>query len=56
MKENVKAQITSLIDKAIPEIAFYIAELYSESYPANIFKNITKCTEIRKKMLEQNQE
>ena len=55
-KENVKVQITSLIDKAIPEIAFYIAELYSESYPANIFKNITKCTEIRKKMLEQNQE
>lgn len=55
-KENVKVQIISLIDKAIPEIAFYIAELYSESYPANIFKNITKCTEIRKKMLEQNQE
>lgn len=55
-KENFRIQITSLIDKAISDIAFYIAELYSESYPANIFKNITKCTEIRKKMLEQNQE
>lgn len=38
------------VDCLIPQIANKINSLYSESYPANIFKNATKCKVIKDQM------
>ena len=45
-REYISTNITSLIDSLLPEITAVINDLYADSYPANIFKNVSKCKEI----------
>lgn len=42
--------IIQFIDEMLPLITQTMDELYPESYPANIFKNVTKCKEIEIKV------
>lgn len=52
--ENFESEVKSIIDKIVPLIVEQINNLYSESYPANIFKNVTKCKEIENNILMAN--
>ena len=47
----LQRRVASIIDGSIQSITSVISELYSESYPANIFKNATKCKEIYSKIV-----
>lgn len=50
--KDFEAEVKNIIDSIVPKIMEQINTLYSESYPANIFKNTTKCKEIEKNMLQ----
>lgn len=39
------------LDNYLPQVVTSMNALYADSYPANIFKNATKCKEIYKKMM-----
>ena len=46
--------ITTALEEKLPRIILQMNALYSESYPANIFKNTRKCKEIYKRLTEAN--
>lgn len=48
-KENIRNSVTSLIDVFVDQTTQFIDELFPESYPANIFKNSTKCKQLEEK-------
>lgn len=48
-KEDISSKVISVIDDLLPRVTTIINELYADSYPANIFKNLTKCKEIEAK-------
>lgn len=52
--ENFESEVKSIIDKIVPLIVEQINNLYSESYHANIFKNVTKCKKIENNILMAN--
>lgn len=52
--DNFEEEVKNIVDKIVPLMMQQINNLYSDSYPANIFKNVTKCKEIEKNMLLDN--
>ena len=48
--DTIQEQINTIVDELIPKITTIINTLYAESYPANIFKNVTKCKSIKEQM------
>ena len=48
-KDNIRNNVTSLIDMFVDQTTQLIDELFPESYPANIFKNLTKCKQLEEK-------
>lgn len=48
-KYNIRNSVTSLIDVFVDQTTQFIDELFPESYPANIFKNSTKCKQLEEK-------
>lgn len=50
--KDFEAEVKDIIDDIVPKIVEQINTTYSDSYPANIFKNNTKCKEIEKNMLK----
>lgn len=48
-KDNIRNNVTSLIDMFVDQTTQFIDELFPESYPANIFKNLTKCKQLEEK-------
>jgi len=51
-KTCLPQQITECVRSFIPQVVDCMNSLYADSYPANIFKNATKCKEIYQKMIE----
>lgn len=50
--DGLYSQTAEIINDYIPSITKIMNELYADSYPANIFKNATKCKAIREKMID----
>lgn len=50
--EELQNKTEGIVDRLLDPITSAINELYAESYPANIFKNVTKCKSIFNKMNE----
>ena len=48
--EELQRYVKKLVDELIAPITLAMNEMYSESYPANIFKNATKCKAILERM------
>lgn len=48
-KDNIRNSVTPLIDVFVDQTTQLIDELFPESYPANIFKNSTKCKQLEEK-------
>lgn len=48
-KDNICNSVISLIDALVDQPTQFIDELFPESYPANIFKNSTKCKQSEEK-------
>ena len=51
-KNTIQESIIPLVDNCIIQITGLIGELYPESYPANIFKNTTKCKAMAEKITD----
>ena len=51
-REDIAAIAKSSLEVLFPKIVLAMNELFSDSYPANIFKNATKCREIYRKTCE----
>lgn len=49
-KDGIRNGIVSLMDTLVERTTHFIDELFSESYPANIFKNIKKCRQLEEKI------
>lgn len=48
-KDSIQNGVISLVDVLVDQITQFIDELFPESYPANIFKNSTKCKQLEEK-------
>ncbi len=48
-KDSIQNGIISLVDMLVDQTTQFIDELFPESYPANIFKNSTKCKQLEDK-------
>ena len=48
-KDSIQNGIISLVDMLVDQTTQFIDELFPESYPANIFKNSTKCKQLEEK-------
>lgn len=48
--EELEDRADTIVDALIPKITDVMNTLYADSYPANIFKNVTKCKAIRSQM------
>ena len=48
-KDSLRNSINSLVDELVAQTTQLIDELFPESYPANIFKNSTKCKQLEDK-------
>ena len=48
-KDNIRNSVISLLDVFVDRTTQFIDELFPESYPANIFKNSTKCKKLEEK-------
>ena len=48
-KESIQNGVISLVDVLVDQTTQFIDELFPESYPANIFKNSTKCKQLEEK-------
>lgn len=46
---TVNSEIEEIVEKVLPIVANELDSTYSDSYPANVFKNQTKCKEILEK-------
>ncbi|KAA8501559.1 AIPR family protein [Mediterraneibacter catenae] len=51
---DFEEDVRNIVDTMVPLIIQQINTYYSESYPANIFKNVTKCKEIERHLLSGN--
>lgn len=49
-KNNIKTYFMPFVDNFILQITQSINDLFPESYPANIFKNTTKCREVEERI------
>ena len=49
--ESLVEQVTQFVDTLLPQIVMNMNDLFTDSYPANIFKNTGKCKEIQKHMI-----
>lgn len=49
-KNNIRTLSNPFVDAFVPQITQIINELFPESYPANIFKNITKCRAVEERI------
>ena len=49
-KQYIRNTIGNIVDQLINKITQGIDSLFPESYPANIFKNLTKCKMIEEKL------
>lgn len=49
-KDGIRNSIVSLMDILVERTTQFIDELFSESYPANIFKNVKKCRHLEEKI------
>jgi len=48
--DGLQRRIQAIVDELIPSVTLAMNELYADSYPANIFKNATKCRAILDQM------
>lgn len=48
-KNSIQNGVISLVDMLVDQTTQFIDELFPESYPANIFKNSTKCKQLEDK-------
>ena len=48
-KDSIQNGVISLVDVLVDQTTQFIDELFPESYPANIFKNSTKCKQLEDK-------
>jgi hypothetical protein len=48
-KDSIRNNVIPLVDMFVGQITQFIDELFPESYPANIFKNSTKCKQLEEK-------
>lgn len=48
-KDSIRNGVLSLVDILVEQTTQFIDELFPESYPANIFKNSTKCKQLEEK-------
>lgn len=48
-KDSIQNGVISLVDMLVDQTTQFIDELFPESYPANIFKNSTKCKQLEDK-------
>lgn len=48
-KNNIQEVVNPLVDVLVRQTTQYIDELFPDSYPANIFKNSTKCKQLEEK-------
>lgn len=48
-KDSIRNNVISLVDMFVDQTTKFIDELFPESYPANIFKNSTKCKQLEDK-------
>lgn len=48
-KDSIRNGVISLVDVLVDQTTQFIDELFPESYPANIFKNATKCKQLEGK-------
>lgn len=48
-KDNIRNSVIDLVNVLVDQTTQFIDELFPESYPANIFKNITKCRQLEEK-------
>ncbi len=48
-KDSIQNGVISLVDVLVDQTTQFIDELFPESYPANIFKNSTKCKQLEEK-------
>ena len=53
LNDKLQTDIQKTIDLLIPSISKAMNDLYTDSYPANIFKNVSKCDAILVKINEQ---
>ena len=49
-KDNIRNSVISFVDVLVAQITQFIDELFPDSYPANIFKNSTKCKLLEEKV------
>lgn len=49
-KDNIRNSVIPLVDVLVEQTTQCMDELFPESYPANIFKNSTKCKELEEKL------
>ena len=48
-KDSIQNGVIALVDVLVDQTTQFIDELFPESYPANIFKNSTKCKQLEEK-------
>lgn len=48
--DNLQRRSATIVDELIPSVTLVMNELYADSYPANVFKNVTKCKSILEQM------
>lgn len=48
-KDGIRNEVISLVGVLVDQTTQFIDELFPESYPANIFKNSTKCKRLEEK-------
>lgn len=49
-KDCIRNSVISLVDVLVDQTTQFMDELFPESYPANIFKNLTKCNQLEEKL------
>lgn len=49
-KDSIRNSVISLVDVLVDQTTQFMDELFPESYPANIFKNSTKCKQLEEKL------
>ena len=51
LSDDLQERVISLVDVLIPPITDMINQFYSDSYPANIFKNAKKCKDLYSRII-----
>ena len=49
-KDSIRNSVIPLVDVLVDQTTQFMDELFPESYPANIFKNSTKCKQLEEKL------